>query len=104
LAYAAEALSDIAFSKKALETAEMTKLRRITRSRSNDRVRNEHFRQLCNNRPINKWILERRMEWKDHIARMASKRVVKIARDKAPNSNRNIGRSKKRWRQSLETG
>jgi hypothetical protein len=35
---------------------------------------------------------------------MTSTRVVKIARDKAPNSKRNIGRPKKRWRQSLETG
>jgi hypothetical protein len=43
------------------------------------------------------------MEWNDHISRMASTRVVKIARKKASNSKRNIGRPKKRWRQSLET-
>jgi hypothetical protein len=36
------------------------------------------------------------MEWNDHISRMASTRIVKIARDKAPNSKRNIGRPKKR--------
>ena len=63
LAYAAEARPDTTYSKKALETAEVTTLRRITRSRLNDRVRNEHLRQLCNTPPINEWILGRRMEW-----------------------------------------
>jgi hypothetical protein len=42
------------------------------------------------------------IEWNDHIFRMASTRVVKIAHDKAPNSKGNIGRPKKRC-QSLET-
>jgi hypothetical protein len=59
LAYAAEARLDTAYSKKALEAGEMT-LRRITRNRSNDRVRNEHIRQLYNTPPINEWILGRR--------------------------------------------
>jgi hypothetical protein len=98
LAYAAEARPDTAYSKKALETAEMTTLRRITRRRSNDRVRNEHIRQLCNSPHRNVWILGRRIEWNDDISRMASTRVVKVARDKAPKSKRNIGRPKKRWR------
>jgi hypothetical protein len=44
------------------------------------------------------------MEWNDHISRTSSTRVVNIAGDKAPNSKRNIGRPKKRWRQSLEKG
>jgi hypothetical protein len=103
LAYAAEARSDTAYWKKALESAEMTTLRKITRNRLNDRVQNEHIRQLCDNPPIKEWILGRRMEWNDHISRMASTRIVKITRDKAPNSKRNIWRPKKRRRQSLET-
>jgi hypothetical protein len=49
-------------------------------------------------------MLGRWMEWNDHISRMASTRVVKIARDKAPNNKRNTGRPKKSWRQSFETG
>jgi hypothetical protein len=44
------------------------------------------------------------MELKDHISRMASTRLVKIAPDKASKSKRNTGRPKKIWRQSLETG
>jgi hypothetical protein len=88
LAYAAKARPDTAYSKKALETAELTMLRRITRNKLNDRVRNEHMRQLCNTPPINEWILGRRMEWNDHMSRMASTRVVKIARHKALNSMR----------------
>ena len=103
LAYVAEARPDTGCSKKALETAEMTTLGRITRSRLNDRVRNEHIRQLCNSPHINEWILRRRMEWNDHVSRMTSTIVVKIARDTAPNRKRNIGRAKKKWRQSLET-
>jgi hypothetical protein len=31
------------------------------------------------------------MEWNDHISRMVSTRVVKIASDKVQNSKRNIG-------------
>jgi hypothetical protein len=92
LAYVAEARPNTACSKKALETAEMTTLRKIKRSRLNDRVRNEHIRQLCNSPHVNEWILGRRMEWNDHIARMTSTIVVKIVRDKAPNSKRNIGK------------
>ena len=34
------------------------------------------------------------MEWNDHISRMTSTRVVKIARDKAPNNKRNNGKEK----------
>jgi hypothetical protein len=83
LAYAAEARPDTAYSKKALETAEMTTLRKITRSRLNDRMRIEHIRQLCNTPPINEWILGRRVEWNDHISRRASTRAVKISSDKA---------------------
>jgi hypothetical protein len=95
LTYVAEARPDTA-SKKALETAEMTTLRRITRSRLNDRVRNKHIRQLCNNPHINEWILGRWMECNDHISIMESTRLIRIARDKAPNSKRNIGRPKKK--------
>jgi hypothetical protein len=104
LAYAAEAKPDTAYSKKSSENPEMTTLRRITRSRLNDRLRNEHIRQLCSTPPIYEWILGRWIEWNEHISRMALIRVVKIARDKAPNSKRNIGRPTKRCRQSLETG
>jgi hypothetical protein len=90
LADAAEARPDTAYSNKALETAEMITLRRITRNRLNDRVRNEYIRQLCKTPPINEWILGRRMEWNDHICRMTSTRLVKITRDKAPNSNKTL--------------
>jgi hypothetical protein len=104
LAYATEARPDTDYSNKALETVEMTTLRRITRSRSNNRVWNENIRRLCNSPPINEWILGRRMEMNDHISRMASTRVAKIAYGTAPNSKRNIGRPNKRRRPCLETG
>jgi hypothetical protein len=63
LAYSAEARPDTAYSKKALEIAEMTTLGKITRSRLNDKVRNEHIRQVCDSPPINEWIPGRRIGW-----------------------------------------
>jgi hypothetical protein len=62
LAYAAEARPDTAYSMKALETAEMTTLRKITRNRMNNGIRSEHIRQLYNTPPISEWVLGRRME------------------------------------------
>lgn len=45
---------------------------------------------------INDWILDRKKEWNSLVSRMWVHRLVKIARDKSPNSWRSIGRLRKK--------
>ena len=47
------------------------------------------MRERCKVENINNWVLNRKVEWNEHINRMDDRRIVKITRDKSPLGRRN---------------
>lgn len=101
MTYTAETRPTTAKTKQLMESAEMKVARKIAGKTLLDRERSENIRQTCNIENINEWVLNRKMEWNEHINRMTNERVVKIARDKSPRGHRNQGRPRKRWSDNL---
>jgi hypothetical protein len=85
-----------------LEVTEMKTLRRIINKTKRDRMRNGRIRESCEIRNITSWVQRRRIEWSEHISRMADDRLVRKVRDGIPEGKRSRGRPMKRWRDALE--
>ncbi|CAG9835898.1 unnamed protein product [Diabrotica balteata] len=102
MTYTSETRPDTSKTQQLLETAEMRLLRRITGNTLRDRMRSEEIRRKCNIPEINKWTLNRKKEWNEHINRMEETRLVRIARDNSPKGRRSIGRPRKRWSDNLQ--
>ena len=101
LTYAVETRSDTSKTKRVLETNEMSILRKIVHKSRRDKIRNEDIRKELNVQAINDWVDRRRFEWNQHISRMTSNRIVRVARDNLPvDGRRSPGRPKKRWKDS----
>ena len=73
----------------------------ITKKTLFDRERSENVRKRCKVKNINNWVLNRKVEWNEHINRMDVRRIVRIIRDKSPLGRRNVGRPRKRWSDNL---
>ena len=101
MTYTAETRPDTSKTKQLLETTEMRVLRRITGKTLFDRERSENVRERCKVENINNWVLNRKVEWNEHINRMDDRRIVRITRDKSPLGRRNVGRPRKRWSDNL---
>lgn len=101
LTYAAETRSETIRTQQQLEVAEMRVLRKITNHTLLDKERNRNIREVCKIKPITEWVADRRKEWNDHIERMEEKRIVRIARDERPRGRREVGRPRRRWKDSL---
>jgi hypothetical protein len=85
-----------------LEVAEMKTLRRNINKTKGDRMRNDRIRESCEIQNITSWVQRRRIEWIEHILRMADDRLVRKVRDGIPEGKRSRGRPMKRWRDALE--
>lgn len=101
ITYTAETRPDTKKIERMVETTEMKILRRIDGKTLRDRTRSQDIRNKYNVTNINEWIKMRRIKWNEHIDRMTTDRIVKIARDQLPNGRRSIGRPPKRWRDNL---
>lgn len=101
MTYTAETRPDTTKTKRILETGEMKVLRKIVGKTLLDRERNENIRRSCQVDNINEWVVNRKIEWNEHIHRMDQDRIVKIARDKSPIGRRSTGRPRKRWSDNL---
>jgi 3'-phosphoadenosine 5'-phosphosulfate sulfotransferase len=71
----------------------MKTLRKIINKTKWDRMRNDRIRELCEIQNITSWVQRRRIEWSEHISRMADGRLVRKVRD---------GQPMKRWSDALE--
>jgi hypothetical protein len=67
-----------------------------------DRMRNDRIQESCEIQNITSWMQRRRIEWSEHISRMADDRLVRKVRDGIPEGKRSRGRPMKRWREALE--
>lgn len=101
LTYGTEVRQETAGTRRRIQATEMRVLRRIAKKTRWDRVRNENIRETCQVTDIAIWTRERRQNWEDHVSRMSSERLPKIARDSRPFGRRRAGRPRKRWRDSL---
>lgn len=99
--YACEVRADTSKTKQILETNEMNILRKIMEKTRRDKIRSEDIRRQLNIQAIGDWVDRRRSEWNDHVSRMTSDRIARIARDNLPaDGKRSPGRPKKRWKDS----
>ncbi|KAJ4438585.1 hypothetical protein ANN_14532 [Periplaneta americana] len=78
----------------------MKVLRRITGKTLFDRERGQVIRETCNIQQIGQWVIRRRQDWNYHINRMEDGKLIKIARDNSACGTRNLGRPKRRWKDS----
>jgi hypothetical protein len=93
---------DTAKTTQMLEVTEMKTLRRIINKTKWDRMRNDRIRESCEIQNITSWMQRRRIEWSEHISRMADDRLVRKVCDGIPEGKRSRGRPVKRWRDPLE--
>lgn len=104
LTYAAEARADTAKTKRILRMAEMKTLRAIRGINLKDRMESEQIRQDCEIQDIVRWTRARWRCWKDHVDRMAPKRLAKWVKTHNPQGHRPPGRPPKRWYESCTSG
>ncbi|KAJ8880624.1 hypothetical protein PR048_017094 [Dryococelus australis] len=52
--------------------------------KTRDKIRSEEIRRQLNIQAIRDWVERRRMEWNQHVSRMASDKTVRVARDNLP--------------------
>jgi hypothetical protein len=79
-----------------LEVTEMKTLRRIINKTKWDRTRIDRIWESCEIQNITSWVQKRKIEWSEHISRMADGRLVRKVRDGMPEGKRNWGRPMKR--------
>lgn len=97
MTYAIETRAENTTTKRLLRSTEMRTLRSITGYTLLDHKRSEEIREICEVQDIVRWSRNRRRGWRDHVSRMPNDRLVKIAREKRPNTPRPPGRPPKRW-------
>ncbi|XP_045465000.1 uncharacterized protein LOC123674152 [Harmonia axyridis] len=100
LTYATETRADNQKTKNIIRTTEMKILRNISGYTLRDRKRNTDIRHECQVEDIVRWGRKRRRAWNDHVDRMTTGRLAKIARDGIPRTRRPLGRPPKRWMDS----
>jgi hypothetical protein len=83
---------DKAKTTQILEVTEMKTLRRIINKTKWDRMRNDRIRESCEVQNITWWVQRRRMEWSEHISRVADYRLVRKVRDGMSEGKRSRGR------------
>ncbi|XP_044754993.1 uncharacterized protein LOC123313947 [Coccinella septempunctata] len=96
MTYAIETRADNKRTKSILRTTEMKILITISGYTLRDRKRNTAILEECQIQDIVKWGKARRRYWNNHVSRMNTGRIAKIARDGIPNTRRPIGRPPKR--------
>jgi hypothetical protein len=66
----------------------MKTLKRIINKTKWDRMRNDRIGESCEIQNIISWVQRRRIEWSEHISRMADDRLVRKVRDGIPEGKR----------------
>ncbi|XP_044755012.1 uncharacterized protein LOC123313965 [Coccinella septempunctata] len=100
MTYAAETRAETAETKRMARTNEMRVLRAITGNTLRDQRRSDEIRKECQTEDVVRWTRARRRFWNEHVSRMSSDRIAKIARNGRPASKRPVGRPPKRWKDS----
>ncbi|XP_044753795.1 uncharacterized protein LOC123313132 [Coccinella septempunctata] len=100
LTYAIETRADNKKTKNIIRTTEVKILRNISGYTLRDRKRNTDIRHECQVEDIVRWGRTRRRAWNDHVDRMTTGRLAKIARDGIPRTRRPLRRPPKRWMDS----
>ncbi|KAK7788325.1 hypothetical protein R5R35_014440 [Gryllus longicercus] len=86
-----------------IQSSEMKFLRRINGCTREDRIRNEEIRKELQVTSINTRMQEYRQRWVEHVERMSDSRLPKAALLYAPRGRRDVGRPRKRWRETVRT-
>jgi len=84
-----------------LEAAQMKFLRHLLGITKLDKEKNQCIREKTGAQNIVKEIKEYQKKWLQHLQRMDANRIPKQALRYRRKERRNIGRSKKRWRDQL---
>ena len=84
-----------------LEAAQMKVLRHLLGITKLDKEKNQCIRQKTGAQKIVKEIKQYQKKWLQHVQRMDTNRLPKQALQYKPKGRRNIGRSRKRWRDQL---
>jgi len=84
-----------------LEAAQMKFLRHLLGITKLDKVKNQCIREKTGARNIVKEIKQYQKKWLQHVQRMYTNRLPKQALQYKPKGRRNVGRSRKRWRDQL---
>jgi hypothetical protein len=84
-----------------LISAEMRFLRRTAGYTRWDHKRNEDSLTELQISQITEFICQYRKNWKEHVDRMGSDRIPKMILKYQPTGKRNLGRSLKRWKDSV---
>ncbi|XP_055389680.1 uncharacterized protein LOC129618740 [Condylostylus longicornis] len=100
LTYSAETRAETSRTKQMARKTEMRMLSEITGYSLGNRIRSEAIREECNIQDVVRWTRSRRRYWRDHVERMPSNSITKIASIERPQTRRPIGRPPKRWRES----
>jgi stage III sporulation protein SpoIIIAA len=101
LTYASETREETTNTQQLLLTAEMKTIRAIHGKTLRNKIRSDQLRQLSGIPDVIKWADVRGKEWDGHVERMEDNRLAKIARDNRLQGVRSRGRTKKRWKESL---
>lgn len=81
-----------------IEAGEMKFLRYVAGYTLFDRRKNEDIRKELNMQSIIQIIKTKQQNWKEHIQRMPTTRITRVAMDYNPKGKRSLGRPVKRWR------
>jgi len=84
-----------------LEAAQMKFLRHLLGITKLDKEKNQYIRGKTGAQNIVKEIKQYQKKWLQHVQRMDTNRLPRQALKYRPEGRRNIGRSKKRWRDQL---
>ena len=71
-------------TREILEANAVKVLRKIVSKSKIDRIRSQQIRESRGIQPVNEWVERKRREWNQHVTRMDTERLVKIARDNIP--------------------
>ncbi|XP_055389323.1 uncharacterized protein LOC129618543 [Condylostylus longicornis] len=97
MTYAAETKAETSKTKANSRAAEMKTLRQVAGRTLQDRVPSAEIRNTLDVQDVVRWVRARRRAWNEHVSRMQSDRIAKIARDGKPSNTRPPGRPPKRW-------
>ena len=103
LLYGSETWQLYAADKKRLNAFHQRCLRRILKVSYRDHITNVEILKRTGQREIGDVLMERRLRWYGHVARMAEERIPKIVMKWKPTGKRRRGRPRLTWRHTIET-
>jgi hypothetical protein len=77
-------------------------LRRSTIKSSNERIMNEHIKEIMGAKGKPDIIENKRLQWFGHVKRMPEERIAKLIMEWVPEERRKRGRPRKTWMEGVQ--